>query len=174
MKIKSLLTMVVSGLVFIVGCGQNVAPATATITASPTSITLKDSVDPYVDEFIYTVVTIPGTGSNTSGIPMNGIKVTYNGGGAIGQQFSSTGYFAFLNPNGSTCPSPCTLTTDSRGVSIMHVRLCTTIACQQAASIALPFSSTAGLPPTASISYTANISISSGSAAPAVVSVSVN
>ena len=174
MKIKSLLTMVVSGLVVLVGCGQNVAPSTAKITANPASITLKDSVDPYVDEFIYTVVTVPGAGSTASAIPMNGVKVTYNAGFALGQQANNTGLFAFLNPNGSTCLSPCTLTTDSRGVSIMHVRFCTTIACQQAASIALPFTSTAGLPPTASISYTANINIASGSAAPAVVTVSVN
>ncbi len=170
MKIKSLLTMVVSGLVVIVGCGQNVAPATATITASPTSITLKDTVDPYEDGYIYTVVTVPGAGSTSSAMPMNGIKVTYIGGFAIGQQANSTGLFAFLNENGSICSSPCTLTTDSRGVSIMHVRFCTTGSCQQAAQIPLPSGVTAGEP----LTYTSNINISSGSAAPAVVSVSVN
>lgn len=171
MKIKSLLTMVVSGLVVIVGCGQNVAPATATITASPTSITMKDTVDPYVDEYIYTVVSLPGANSTSSAVPMNGLQVTYNSGGfAIGQQANSTGLFAFLNENGSICSSPCTLTTDSRGVSIMHVRFCTTGSCQQAAQIPLPSGVTAGEP----LTYTSNINISSGSAAPAVVSVSVN
>ncbi|MCL5878731.1 MAG: hypothetical protein M1428_02885 [Deltaproteobacteria bacterium] len=174
MKIKFLLTMVVTGLVVIVGCGQNIAPATATITASPTSITLKDTVDPYVDEYIYTVVSVPGAGSSASAIPMNGIKVTYNAGFALGQQANSTGIFAFLNTNGSICPSPCTLTTDSRGVSIMQVRFCTTIACQQAANIPIPSNFTAGQPITAPISYTSNINITSGSAAPAVVTVSIN
>ena len=174
MKIKSLLTMVVSGLVVIVGCGQNVAPSTATITASPTSITLKDNVDPYVDEFIYTIVSIPGAGSTASAIPMNGVKVTYNAGFALGQQANSTGIFAFINKDGTICQSPCVDTTDSRGISTMRVRLCTTLACQQAAQIPLPSTLTAGQPVTASISYTTNINVSSGSAAPAVVTVSVN
>ena len=174
MKIKFLLTMVVTVLVVIVGCGDNVAPATATITANPASITLKDTVDSYVDEYIYTTLTIPGSSSSSKAIPLNGIKVTYNAGFAVGQQANSTGVFAFLNPNGSICQSPCTLTTDVRGVSVMHVRFCTTIGCQQAAQIPLPTTITAGQPVTASISYTSNINISSGSAAPAVVTVSVN
>ncbi|MGC8684199.1 MAG: hypothetical protein ACP5T7_00750 [bacterium] len=176
MKVKFLIfTILFVGLITGLGCGENVAPAGSTITANPTSITIKDTVDPYVDEYIYTVVTASQTGSSgSSGVPMNGIKVTYNGGFAVGQQPNSTGTFAFLDKNGNICPSPCTLTTDSRGVSVMHVRFCTTVACQQAAQIPLPSTMTAGQAVTASISYTSNINITSGSASPVAVSVSIN
>ncbi|MGB9734895.1 MAG: hypothetical protein ACPL1H_01550 [bacterium] len=169
MKVKFLIfTILFVGLITGLGCGENVAPAGSTITANPTSITIKDTVDPYVDEYIYTVVNSP------NGVPMNGIKVTYNGEKALGQQPNITGTFAFLDKNGNICLSPCTLTTDSRGVSVMRVRFCTTVACQQAAQIPLPSTMTAGQAVTASISYTSNINITSGSASPVAVSVSIN
>lgn len=178
MKIKLvIITILFVGLILGLGCGDNIAPAGSSITANPTSITIKDTVDPYVDEYIYTVITAPNvstSSSSSAAVPMNGIKVTYNAGYAVGQQSNNTGVFAFLDKSGNICSSPCTLTTDSRGIAIMHVRFCTTIACQQAAQIPLPTSLTAGQPLTASISYTSNINITSGSASPVVVSVSVN
>ncbi len=169
MKIKFLLfTLLFVWMAVITGCGENVAPSSAKLSVNPTSVTIKDTVDAYTDQYIYTVLTGP------SGAPMNGLNVKYEGSFAIGQQANSVGVFAFLDKNGNICQSPCTLTTDSRGVSIMRVRFCTTIACQQAANIPLPSSFTAGQAPTASISYTTNIYVSSGSATPAVVTVSIN
>lgn len=169
MKIKLFIfTMMFTGLAGIYGCGDNVAPAGSTLTVNPTSVTIKDGVDAYTDQYIYTVATAP------SGDPMNGINVKYEGSFAIGQQANSVGVFAFLDKNGNICTSPCSITTDNRGVSIMRVRFCTTIACQQAANIPLPPDFTAGLPATATVTYTTDIYVSSGSAAAVDIKVSIN
>ncbi len=176
MKIKLLIfTIMFASLYAIYGCGSNVAPAGATITANPSTITASDTVDPYVDQSIQTLVTYSSSSSSSSSssVPMNGIKVTYSGALAVGQQFTNTGFFAFIDDSGNICPSPCTNTTNSNGVSTIKVRFCTTVACEDVTNIPLP-SGYIGLPAATPLTYTTNIYVSSGSATPASISVSIN
>lgn len=173
MKIRMLLlTMFIAAITTILNCGSNVATSNSTITVNPSTITITDQTDPYVDRYLKTLVTSPGS-STSSAIPMNDIKVTYNAGGAVGQQFSGTGYFAFVDSSGNICPSPCQDTTNNEGISTMKVRFCTTVDCYQVTNIQIP-SALMGLPSASPITLTTTIYVSSGSATPASVSVSVN
>lgn len=166
MKIKLFLVpMIFAALAVMTGCGQNVAPAGATLTVYPTSITLSDGIDPYVDQYIHTLVT------NANGDPMNGIIVKYEGTFAVGDTANNTGIYAFLDSSGKVCPSPCSDTTNSSGVSIMTVRFCTTVACN--AYVPLP-SDLTSYPATTALTYTPGVTVASGQAAPIAITVKIN
>lgn len=169
MKIRLFLAVViVAGLAVIGGCGKNVATSGSSISVEPTSITW-NSLYPYVTNPIYTTVLSPG------GEPMNGLKVTYWAPLAAGSFTSGTGFYAFLNKNGTLCQSPCVDTTDSNGMSVMNVLFCTTTDCPGVTSITLP-PLPAGLTysPSAALTYTDTIYVSSGSATPVAIDVKIN
>ena len=160
-----LLSIVLAWLAVMAGCGDTKAPSGGALTVNPSTLSDNDGVLPYDDAYIYTTVTGP------NGIPMNGINVTYEGLYAYGQTSGNVGVYAFLNSKGQICPTPCTNKTDERGISVMKVRLCTTVACNQ--YVPLP-SSLAGLSATSPVAYKTNIYVSSGSLTPASVAVQVN
>ncbi len=159
-----LLSVLITAVAITVSCGSNQAPNGSTITLSTNKIAVKDTIDPYIDEYVR--VTVLGLNA----VPMNGVKVVYDCGLAVGQEGSNnTGVLAILDKNGNICPVPCSDTTDLRGMTTMQVRLClqTQPGC--------PFSP---LPFTGTTSYLGygpvDVFVTSGNAAPASIEFDVN
>jgi len=165
-------TTLLASMTIVAGCGSNEAPNGSTIQLDKSAISIKDTVDPYIDEYVMVTVMGPSVGSTsgTSGTPMNGVKVSYESTFAVGQEGNNnTGLLAFIDKNGNICPSPCSDTTDSRGTVRMHIRLCLMTA------PGCPFSSISSITGTTSISYgPVYVYVSSGNAAPASIEFNVN
>lgn len=165
MRLKKLLFAVFfAGMMIVIGCGSNEAPNGSTITVSTNKFAVKDTVDPYIDELVYVTVLAK------SGVPINGVKVVYDCGLAVGQQGgNNTGVIALLDKNNNICPVPCSDTTDSRGMTVMHVRMC--LQTQPGCPFSpIPFTGTTGF-----ISYgPVDVFVTSGNATPVSVEFDAN
>ncbi|MCL4478154.1 MAG: hypothetical protein M1381_03505 [Deltaproteobacteria bacterium] len=167
-------TMLIGSIIAIMGCGANQAPNTAVLSINPSSISVpyQPNENPSQDYCIITTVSGPSqvqqpgvTQSNTNLLPMNGIQVKYDSPYALGEMNGGVGYLGFLD-KGNPSPAPYYNTTNSQGTSLICVMLCITNQCSTS-----PIAFTGTAEP---LTYTTYIEVSSGSATPVQVNISVN
>ncbi len=184
MRLKKLLFAVsFAAMILVMGCGTTGAPSNASITVFPTAITLNDSVDVCVDQYIMALVqrnNVMGTNGVSSSVPMQGVKVQYKATFTLTNSGDNNlPVIIFLDKNGNPTTSPYTNITDANGVSMLHVRFVTAgYFASPGSPLQVPYLNCTiptGQGITAStISYKDNIDVSSGATPGVQVAVAVN